>query len=259
MRRFINRESVTLIVLSMVVMAVICAATFAWFMEAAPVSVENINLNMDDKGDLYVRVKVEENENNFVDLKEVGTGEQVKYTIDLNIVAQDNIEENTLAPGAYGKVEFKIISRTSLTTGYTIKITPSITINDKYDETTASLNKEELFELVKTHIKFYAVNDAGVYSRVIPYYDETTENCWFQNTLEEGIEEDVTLYWYWPYEYINIPDIDNTDSPVYSEYEKYRSLTSQAAQIEAYDWDDTYIGNYVEELIFHFDVEGIRS
>ena len=29
--------------------------------------------------------------------------------------------------------------------------------------------------------------------------------------------------------------------------------------IEAYDWDDTYIGNYVQSLKFHFDVESLRK
>ena len=194
----------------------------------------------------------------FVALSKVGTGDNINYTIDFNIVAQDNIEENTFAPGAYGKVEFKILSLTSLTTGYTIKITPSYKISDRYDEDTAQLSKSELEKLVTSHIKFYAVNDAGNYSEVIPYYDENTENCYLKADLQEGVLEDVVLYWYWPYEYINIPDKDNADSPVYADYEKYRDLSSKAAQIEAYDWDDTYIGNYVEELTFHFDVEGNR-
>lgn len=315
MKRFINRESITLIVMSIVIIAVICTATVAWFMGASPVSVKNMELNMDDKGDLYVWVKVEEEvaeedvipvfskmhsagnlsktvhstgelskENSihsageltsgndisslptdeelrdlhYVALSRVGTGDNVKYTIDFNIVAQDNIEENTFAPGAYGKVEFKILSLTSLTNGYTIRITPSFKISDRYDENTAHLSKSELRELVASHIKFYAVNNSGTYSEVIPYYDENTGNCYLTGDLEEGFLKDVVLYWYWPYEYVDIPDKDNPDSPVYEDYEKYRDLDSLEEQIEAYDWDDTYIGNYVEELTFHFDVDGNR-
>lgn len=315
MKRFINRESIMLIVMSIVVIAVIGTATVAWFMGASPVSVKNMELNMDDKGDLYVWVKVEEEVaeedvipvfaklhssgnlaetvhstgeltldnsihsaggltrgngvfslptdeelrvQHFAALSKVGTGNNVKYTIDFNPVAQDNIEENTFAPGAYGKVEFKILSLTSLTNGYTIKITPSIKISDKYDENTAHLTSSELRELVASHIKFYAVNHAGSYSEVIPYYDENTRNSYLTGDLEEGFLKDVVLYWYWPYEYVDIPDKDNPDSPVYEDYEKYRSLGSLEEQIEAYDWDDTYIGNYVEELTFHFDVDGNR-
>ncbi len=335
---FINREMITLTIMSIVVILVMLFATAAWFMGPAPVSVKNLNLNMDDKGDLYVWIRVEEDiadedmvmvcrrynssagninsggnmatsgnlrrdagnaddvninsdgnadrnvnvhsegqrirnivdeagnvvtdewlrDEHFLALQKVGTGNNVNYTIDMNIVAQDNIEENTLAPGAYGKVELKILSRTSLTKGYKIRITPYITINDSYDENTAHLTRDELFNLVKSHVKFYAVNENGHYSQVIPYYDENTEECYVTGDLEEDVMKSVELYWYWPYEYVNVPDKDNIDSPVYDDYEKYRNLGSVAEQIEEYDWDDTYIGNYVEEFKFHFDVDGNR-
>ena len=243
--------------MTLVVIAIIGSATVAWFLKGSPASVKNMNLTMDDKGDLVVKVKVEDG--SYKNLSQIGTGDNVRYTIDLNIVEQDNIEKNMFAPGAYGKVDFKIKSNTSLVEGYTIRITPSIEVNEKYVED--SLSEEELFELVKMHIKFYAVNDAGKYSKVIPYYDENAlninESC-LAGELSEGIEKDVSLYWYWPYEYTNVPDKDNPQSPVYAEYEKYREIDSHEEQIEAYDWDDTYIGNYVESLNFHFDVEGNR-
>lgn len=257
MKKHAKREAVRILVMTLVVVAVIGCATVAWFLKGSPASVENIDIKTDDKGDLIVKVKVEDG--SYKNLSQVGTGDNVKYVIDLNIVEQDNIEENMFAPGAYGKVDFKIKSNTSLLEGYTIRITPSIDVNEKYSED--SLSKEELFELVKTHIKFYAVNNSGEYSDVIPYYDENAINineCCLVGELTEGIEKDVTLYWYWPYEYVNVPDKDNQDSPVYLDYEKYRALSTEREQIEAYDWDDTYIGNYVEKLNFHFDVEGNR-
>ncbi|MBE5926811.1 MAG: hypothetical protein E7270_07610 [Lachnospiraceae bacterium] len=252
-----KREAIRIVVMTMVVIAVIGSATVAWFLKGSPASLRNMDIAMDDKGDLLVKVKVEDG--SYKNLSQIGTGENVKYTIDLNIVDQDNIENNTFAPGAYGKVEFKIKTMTSLVEGYSIRITPSIEVNEKYEED--SLSEEELFDLVKMHIKFYAANDSGKYSEVIPYYDENAVNideCQLTGALSEGIEKDVTLYWYWPYEYINVPDKDNEESPVYDEYEKYRELGTITEQIEAYDWDDTYIGNYVEKLNFHFDVEGNR-
>jgi hypothetical protein len=191
-------------------------------------------------------------------------GDEINYTIDMNIVEQDNIEENTLAPGAYGKVEFKILSMTSLTTGYTLTITPELMgINQAFSNNGAGLTEEELFDLVKTHIKFYAIDEQGSYSQVIPYYDENTHNielCSISDDLEEGIMKDVVLYWYWPYEYMDIPDLNNEESPVYDEYEKYRDEDmSESEKIEIYDWDDTYIGNYVEGLRIHFNVKGNRE
>ena len=257
MKKHSKREAIRIVVMTTVVIALLGSATVAWFLKGSPAAVRNMEITMDDKGDISAKVKVEDG--SYKNLSQIGTGDNVKYTIDLNIVAQDNIEENTFAPGAYGKVEFQLKSNTSLVDGYSIQITPSIEVNEKYVET--SLSEEDLFELVKMHIKFYAVNDSGNYSKVIPYYDENAINideCKLTGDLSEGVWEDVTLYWYWPYEYTNVPDKDNEDSPVYDEYEKYRELNTLTEQIEAYDWDDTYIGNYVEKLNFHFDVEGNR-
>lgn len=368
MKRLINREKVTLTILSLLVIVVLISATVAWFMGITPVSIRNLVHNIDDKGDLYVWVRVEEDikeedmadvltilhnhinkangsaaayplatagnmassgnlasagniadmepaevtentasagnlldidenasflskytasagqlakngnislptdeelrEQHFLPLQKVGVGDHVQYTIDMNIVEQDNIEENTLAPGAYGKIEFKILSMTSLTTGYTLTITPELMgINEDFDTNGAGLTEEGLFDLVKTHIKFYAVDEAGQYSKVIPYYDKDSQNISLRcltGNLEEGVMKDVVLYWYWPYEYVDIPDLYNVDSPVYPEYEKYRNEIlaegeREEDKVELYDWDDTYIGNYVEGLRFHFEVKGNRD
>lgn len=351
MKHLINREKLTLVISMVLVIAVLVSATVAWFMAGRPVSLRNLGINTDDKGDLYVWVKVEEDisgedmdnimtiihsniekannlsdvnsymasagnlsqyntasaENvlsyntassgnlqhntasagnlalfdnykmysvynlptdeelriqHFLPLKKVGIKDDVKYTIDMNIVEQDNIEQNTLAPGAYGKVELKILSMTELTSGYTLTITPEFMgINEGFKTNGAGLTEEELFDLFKTHIKFYEVNEAGVYSQVIPYYDKNKDIklCSLSGDLEEGVMKDVVLYWYWPYEYMDIPDLYNEDSPVYDEYEKYRNPDlTESERIEIYDWDDTYIGNYVEGFRFHFDVKGNR-
>lgn len=361
MKRLINREKLTLVISMVLVIAVLLSATVAWFMLGRPVSLRNLGINTDDKGDLYVWIKVEEDiakedmdnimtiiHNNiekannlsdvtgytasagnlsydtasagnislydtkdtenvllydmassgnlpsntassgnlelydnykmysvynlptddelrtqhFLPLKKVGIKDDVKYTIDMNIVEQDNIEKNTLAPGAYGKVELKILSMTELTTGYTITITPEFMgINEGFKTNGAGLTEEALYNLFKTHIKFYAVNEAGVYSKVIPYYDKNKDIklCSLSGSLEEGVMKDVVLYWYWPYEYMDIPDLHNEDSPVYDEYEKYRNPDlTESERIEIYDWDDTYLGNYVEGFRFHFDVKGNR-
>ena len=92
----------------------------------------------------------------------------------------------------------------------------------------------------------------------------------------EGTEY-VTIYWYWPYEYTDIPgyDVKNYESTIYNPWDvvekqntdgvendieyslyegKYSSELSLEDRIEAYDWDDTKIGNYVTALKFHFEV-----
>lgn len=335
MKRFINQETVMLVTLSLVVLVVMFGATVAWFVGATPAGIENMNLEADDKGELYVYVKTEQEtdsdgtdglsvsgnteedetesekisesntdveslangsgddvdvqdesesqteeqtrrkpveeimeEDGFVTLKSVGTGDNVSYKIDMNLVDQDNILKKTFAPGAYGKVVFKILSRTSIIKGYKIRITPSIKAAAGISNTASGLTEDDLLNLVKSHIKFYATldNDNNEYKDVIMYDKECMYNNGTDYTdgLEGSIDEDevkyVTLYWYWPYEYTDIPaslDITNTAGKFYEEFKKFTGKTENEC-IEEYDWDDTYIGNFVEKLTFHFDVETIR-
>ena len=338
MKKLFNQEVVMLMVLCVVVVAVMFGATVAWFVGQSPATVSNMELTLEDKGDLYVWVKVEnpgedESESGtaepgeeestsetetsventkktgYVPLQQVGTkAGTIVHKLDLNIVKLENITENTFAPGAYGKVEFKFLSKTSLTEGYKITIAPSIKVNSNFEsKRPEGMTEDSLLDVVKSHIKFYAKNNKGEYTEVILYDDDcaflyngmpySTDNFTFtddvieglkakklntlypmrlglQGYLEENVIKDVVLYWYWPYEFKDIPEcleIKNEDSMFYSEFKKYTdfAITGAAAgltesqieaeQIEAYDWDDTYIGNYIDELIFHIDVEAVRK
>lgn len=299
MKRIFKQETVMLVSLCLVLLVVMFGATVAWFEGITPASIKEMDIKADDLGDLYVWVKVDDentasagelgmtasageiDDENYVPLKSVGTGDNIKYSIDLDIAKQENIEDNTLAPGAYGTVKFKILSKTSRTTGYAISVTPSIELIDGYENIGSGLTEEEFKKLVESHLKFYATydDDSKEYEDVIPYSDE----CLFLYNEFKGIKGDVneneikyvTLYWYWPYEFTDIPkslDIYNEDSDFYEEFKKYTfsTMTNEneeivnirreiSESIEAYDWDDTYIGNYVQSLKFHFDVESLRK
>lgn len=149
----------------------------------------------------------------------------------------------------------------------------------------------------------------NVYQKVIPYYFETSSenssgvasNDISNNTSNESFgdasvtndtseakaiektgltgtvsasnnesEQYVTIYWYWPYEYTDIPgyNIESYNSPIYNPWSvvedivtyenKYSSSLSEAERIESYDWDDTKIGNYVTALNFHFEVSAYQ-
>ena len=290
MKRIFKQETVMLVSLCLVLLVVMFGATVAWFEGITPASIKEMDIKADDLGDLYVWVKVDDentasageiDDENYAPLKSVGTGDNIKYSIDLDIAKQENIENNTLAPGAYGTVKFKILSKTSRTTGYAISVTPSIELIDGYENIGSGLTEEEFKKLVESHLKFYATydDDSKEYEDVIPYSDE----CLFLYNEFKGIKGDVneneikyvTLYWYWPYEFTDIPkslDIYNEDSDFYEEFKKYTfsTMTNEKEEIvnirreisesiEAYDWDDTYIGNYVQNLKFHFDVESLRK
>ena len=318
MRRFEHQETVMLVALCLVVMVVLFGATVAWYIAPTPASIENVDLNVDDLGDLYVWVKVEDeaaaeeggalqeglssnegintgssgdgrDEEGYVKLQEVGIGDDLHYSIDMNIVEQENIAKHTLAPGAYGEVKYKINSKTDMIKGYRITINPEI----KVTQTGINVPEEDkLMDLVKSHIKFYAKYENGEYINPIMYGDECIfdfdnqsgnsgnqedTGSYMQDTLEEinpmytyrkglvgEIEKDdllyVTLYWYWPYEFVDIPEclnIADENSIFYEEFKKYKDKPADE-NIENYDWDDTYIGNYVTNLVFHFDVETLR-
>ena len=299
MKRIFKQETVMLVSLCLVLLVVMFGATVAWFEGITPASIKEMDIKADDLGDLYVWVKVDDentasagelgtiasageiDDENYAPLKSVGTGDNIKYSIDLDIAKQENIEDNTLAPGAYGTVKFKILSKTPRTTGYAISVTPSIELIDGYENIGSGLTEEEFKKLVESHLKFYATydDDSKEYEDVIPYSDE----CLFLYNEFKGIKGDVneneikyvTLYWYWPYEFTDIPkslDIYNEDSDFYEEFKKYTfsTMTNEKEEIvnirreisesiEAYDWDDTYIGNYVQSLKFHFDVESLRK
>ena len=59
MKKLFNQEAVMLMVLCVVVVAVMFGATVAWFVGQSPATVSNMELTLEDKGDLYVWVKVE--------------------------------------------------------------------------------------------------------------------------------------------------------------------------------------------------------
>ena len=54
------------------------------------------------------------------------------------------------------------------------------------------------------------------------------------------LAKEVILYWYWPYEYGDVPD----------------KTTISAKNTREYDLQDTMIGNYIESIGFTFEVEG---
>ena len=210
--------------------------------------------------------------------------------IDVDLADLTNIEEGKLGPGSYGTIKFKISTTSEEEMKYIIRITPSIeVVNGVVDKSDSEnqISKELLLDLVQNHIKFYAIknieeseaNSTNVYQEVIPYYFENGTNITdiittgLTDTVSSNGVEYVTIYWYWPYEYIDIPGygIDEYNSTIYNPWSvvdgnkniityenKYSSSLSEAERIEAYDWDDTKIGNYVTALNFQFEVSSYQ-
>ncbi|MBQ3512435.1 MAG: hypothetical protein IJA32_01375 [Lachnospiraceae bacterium] len=299
MRRLFKQETVLTIIMITVTTILIIGATVAWFLGNRPVTIKNYFQQAGGIDDLSVEMAIISEDASedvtYYTMNAINTGNKV---IDIDLAKLTNIEEGKLGPGSYGTIKFKISTSSEADMNYIIRITPSITVVDGVED----ISNEELLDLVQNHIKFYAVKDTtvaeseptNVYQKVIPYYfDSTIENdsedtsgddlganneADSETTITSGLTgtvsnaeiEYVTLYWYWPYEYTDIPGYDITDynSSIYNPWStsteenvdvivyegRYSSSLSEDERIEAYDWDDTKIGNYVSALNFHFEV-----
>lgn len=220
----------------LIVSFALVTATYAWYAGTDPTILDALNLSMDDKGDLKVEIVLESGER--MDMSQVDAN---GASIDLALSKLINIEENKLGPGAFGEVRIYISSRSATYTSYDIKIIPNCELIENGDE--------DALDLAKEHIRFYATKTDAGYEQLIPYAQIVSgANLMPESVAAEGItgaivsgeETEVVLYWYWPYEYDDVPD-----------------KTQISAQNEReYDLNDTVIGNYIQKIGFTFVVEG---
>ena len=310
-RRLLKQETVLTIIMITVTTILIIGATVAWFLGNKPVTIKNYFQQAGGIDGIEVKMAVvpedaeTDGESGSGDSGESGiqdpnlekVGDITYYTmnainannkeIDIDLAKLTNIEEGKLGPGSYGTIKFKISTTSKAEMKYIIRITPNIQIIDELADrnTNNMIGKDELLDLVQNHIKFYAVKDVeqenpnNVYQQVIPYYHESEaleiESSGLTGTVSANSDatvQHVTIYWYWPYEYTDIPGygIDNYSSTIYHPWNSENGVTtyegryssgdysSIESRIEAYDWDDTKIGNYVTSLTFHFEVSAYQ-
>ena len=250
--RRLNKLVISICMLIAVSFALV-TATYAWYAGTDPTILEALTLTADDKGDLKVEILLESGER--MDMSQVDAN---GASIDLALSKLINIEENKLGPGAFGQVHIFISSRSATYTSYDIKIIPNCDLVENGDE--------EVLSLAKEHICFYAVKTEEGYEQLIPYAqmtatqdvleEDTTESDvvavaisveedeltadGITGTIEDGEETEVVLYWYWPYEYEDVPD----------------KTKISATNEREYDLQDTVIGNYIQSIGFTFVVEG---
>ena len=302
-----KQETVLTIIMITVTIVLLIGATVAWFLGNKPVTIKNFMQQAGEMDKLNVKMAVlpdetasggSENQGSDTDNQEEqgsqNQGEGITYwlmsdinnmgkVIDIDLAKLTNIEDGKLGPGSFGTIKFEISTTSSEVMNYIICIKPEIEVADG-DNVTSQVTKEELQKLVEMHIKFYAKYDDTksstpnmAYSEVIPYADSTSEegNVMFaslkglKGSVSSNKVEYITIYWYWPYEYTDIPGYgnENFSSTIYNpwkttgdenspgEYDaRYPKDLSLDEKIEKYDIDDTKIGNYVTNLKLHFEV-----
>lgn len=290
-----KQETVLTIIMITVTIVLLIGATVAWFLGNKPVTIKNFMQQAGEMDQLIVEMAVLSDETNSENSESQNQDTSPVYwpmsdinnrnkVIDIDLAKLTNIEDGKLGPGSFGTIKFQISTNASEPMYYIICIKPEIEVADGVG-TTLQVTKEELQKLVEMHIKFYAKYDDAqsstpnmAYSEVIPYADSTSEEGNVTFALLKGLKGSVlasqspkvvTIYWYWPYEYTDIPGYGNKNfsSTIYNpwasivdeskpgEYEaQYSNDLSLEKKIEKYDIDDTKIGNYVTNLKLHFEV-----
>ena len=220
------------IIVSACMIVVVCfaltAATYAWFTESNRAAMNGLNLALDGTGELKVEIAVESSGGRM----EMSQVDNSKAIIDMGLSDLANIEKNKLGPGAFGEVHFYITCDAASFDGYTISVTPTYKV--------VGGNSAEVIKLAREHIKFYGVKTKDSYSEEVPYRDADTAMVGLSGELLDEGETEVILYWYWPYEYQDVP----------------AKSSISAKNTREYDLQDTTIGNYIESIGFTFEVEG---
>lgn len=221
------------IVVSICMIVVLClltgTATYAWLTNLNNrVAANGIKLDTDGTGELKVEIAIEPNGDRI----EMSRVNETNAVIDMGLTRLANIEDNKLGPGAFGEVHIYITSYATSFDSYVIGITP------KYTVVGGDVNV--VTQLAKEHIKFYSIKNSTGYAGEISYKEVGGAMVGLEGDLAEESETEVILYWYWPYEYEEVPDRSNIS----------------ATNSREYDLQDTMIGNYIETIGFTFEVEG---
>ena len=158
-----------------------------------------------------------------------------------------NIENNQMAPGAYGEVTFYIRSLNKNVTA--CQIVP--TLVPGYEEAFLQGYPEGVNETTTVSINSLEKNISAVLEKHFDFFknEEMTEEVNLEMPLyvdlewdlehRKGIEKEVTLYWKWHYE--------NPDA------EQMAEGTQREMAIYDYDMEDTWIGTHLDTMSFHFD------
>lgn len=274
------------LVMVVLIGVVLVAATIAWFVMRNMPGIQKLALETDGMQTLDVDVKIqpytvdlEQEDTVYSDIytnEELKTsgyatlssdnvhyditrmslsvaGKNAEVRIDMGQKEMNSLESGKLAPGAYGMVTFYIESNANRLNGYRIQVQPElIYAADTYEEE----RKQELKQLAEDHIRFYKdcrVDESDANVRTYSGRVLCGEGRGLTGKLDFGSEKTVVLYWYWPYEYTDIPaEPENVTAGEITP--PISSATSH--DVESYDLGDTKLGNYVTDIRFSFAVTG---
>lgn len=267
-----DRQLLMKLEMAMIVVISVIAVTIAWFQLINSAWAKDLTLKAGSAD--YIKVALESGG------KDVSELEEDQRYIDINMPNFYNVEKNAvgktlMAPGVSGKLNLYITSLHPDVTSCRINaecipVFESENAEGMGETEGTGLTEEQkaLEKLVKGHIQFYRYySEEDGYTGFIgeTEYAGTLNGTDPQNAtltidgLQQGVEQHVTIYWIWFYEYTDIPDEGKgrDDSGYYFDYNgKVSSLTTEE-KVLYYDYGDTQIGLKVPELKFHIVVDAL--
>lgn len=235
---------VSALVMTTVSILMLVGVTIAWYTQVfAHPTVTGGKMTAEEQGKL--KIALEESGEDISNLQ--GDDKLVKIGLEELM----NIENNQMAPGAYGEVVFYITPlgrsidscqlKPFLVPGYEEEFESGY-VNGVPEDTTVFINnvQKKISEVLEEHFDFYyEIDDVTV--EVNKETPMTIALEWDeQNNV--GREKKVTLYWKWHYEDPKATALDSTMS----------ALEKEAA-IYDYDMEDTWIGTHLDTMSFHFE------
>lgn len=252
-----------------IVSAVMCAllavvlvtVTYGWYLMHDTAKMYGLELKTAFSGGIKVAL-----EPGGEDIMSDPTLERIEYNntvmvvIPINLSNFSNIQEQRIAPGAYGPLPFYITSLSETITSYTIRVQleykPSTTAVSAADRQRIESWMRDHFSIYRTK---YEENGIVKFADPLPYYmgEPNEEVITAEGPLVMNEEELAELYWVWNYELTDIPDYQTLSRfPTYNKTGAGLTEAIVRQAVRQYDEEDTTLGNYVEDIWFNIYIEG---
>lgn len=177
--------------------------------------------------------------------------------VSINLKEFENIEQDRIAPGAYGPLTFYITSLNKGITSYELKVQLEYR---PMNENVTPEQKEKIESMIRRHISVYEEkyigrdeegNDVVLFRKPLTFYrdEEDKDATAATGPLTFQEEKQVDVYWVWNYDLRDIPDYQNMALV------KENGGDIRKA-VRAYDEEDTILGNYVQDIWFNVCIEG---
>lgn len=235
----------------------VITATVAWFTSYATTYVKA--MEMKTASAELIKLAVEEGGEDVDVLRE--QGENPEAVIEMPVFSNVMQSENkVLAPGVHGSITLYVTAMKPEVTGCLILPSYFGSQGDKegltYMDGVTDEEKAVIEKLVQGHILFFENYDeaTGTFSGQLTEKKPLSRKLSWDKTTSQGIEEEITIYWYWPYEYGDMPEEVSAKLSRDMLFDPERDAENQYTDSRLYDYADTKIGTYVKNIKVHFEV-----